>query len=128
MTVGNYGSAVFQVSSNKVLTWSECSITRRSGWQEMDILCAKDKLQWNGTKLASVRLTVQLNASFLADVSGELDRFAKMLVQPQAYTLVLGGRHLGKYVLEEANETITTTDRAGNPTAATLQLSLKEYN
>lgn len=125
--VGNLGKALFQVSAGKIVTYQRMSRRKSATFAEHAVLDAKGRLQWTGNKLASMNLSIKLDANW-CDPRAELDRLGAMLDEHEPIYLVLGSYNYGKVVIEEMRESIKRTDGKGDPVIATANLRLKEYN
>lgn len=125
--VGNLGRMLFQASSGKIVTYQRANRTKSARFAEHDILDAQGRLQWTGQKLASMSMSIKLDASW-CEVQDEIDKLEDMLDKHRPVYLVLGTRNLGKVVIESYRETIKRTDGQGKPILVNINLRLKEYN
>ena len=96
-------------------------------WAEHSRIQGKPLLEWIGEGLDTCNLTVELHP-VLGDPDERLRalRQAKSKHEPLAF--VMGsGEYLGAYVITDIGNTIRRATAVGQITAATVQVSLKEY-
>lgn len=129
MQVGAYGDIVFEVSTEKVLTFKELQKKTSGRWAAHEVIGAKPKSEFLGPALDEITLPIQLNillldGSTIEDVLAVLENIVdKGLVS----TLVIGEEVMGKYALTDMDQTRTHFGRGGVATVADVSLSLREY-
>lgn len=125
--VGGFGPVVFEVSDQRILTWSSLSRTKRAKFGTHNVMNSKQRLEFQGVDLQDVSMTIRLNSEF-THPEAEIKKMLDMVEEGKAHTLLLGSKVIGKFVLQRMRETRKYTDGAGNILTAEISLKLKEYN
>ena len=123
--VGSLGKAVFEVYDDKIVTFNALSQRKKQRVAIFDILDGSQKMQFLGSDLSEIQLSVNLNRRF-CNIEKQLKNFESML-NGQAYRLIIGGKNLGKFAIEELQEVYKYLDGKGNLIGVDLSLRLREY-
>ena len=123
--VGSLGKAVFEVYDDKIVTFNTLSQSKKQRVAIFDILNGSQKMQFLGNDLSEIQLSVNLNRRF-CNIEKQLKNFESML-DGQAYRLIIGGKNLGKFAIEELQEVYKYLDGKGNLIGVDLSLRLREY-
>ena len=113
--IGSLGDVVFEVSSEKVQTFT--------------IHGRKGLLEFTGLSAASISLNIRLDAGLGVIPKDELDYLHFVLKSHYAVPLILDGEPQGDglWVLESIDEKHEIIDNYGTSIAVEVSLKLKEY-
>lgn len=127
MQVGSYGSIVFQVSREKLLTIRKMSREKKSKWGEQAVLNDLAFSEFRGRELNTVSLDIQLIESLGGDITGMLSKLNNILENGENHYLTIGGNLFGEfpYILEGISESYEKYYNGFRHVE--LSLSLKEY-
>lgn len=126
MQVGSFGPLVFQVSPTNVFTPLDMRRKRVAQFAEHPVVDGLARLQHLGTALAEISFTIRLDHSF-TDVHERLAEVDALLDSGENHALVVSGRRLGRFVLQETSE-VAKKMTPGRVLWVDLELKLKEYN
>lgn len=124
---GHFGDIVFQVSADVVKTWDKLRRSRKASFAEHEVAEGKARLEFTGVGLEEIDFEVRLDARFV-NPAKEAKALDEALQAGEPRPLVLGGRPLGKYVLQDVSERAQRTDGQGRIMVSTVKLRLREYN
>jgi hypothetical protein len=126
-TLGN--KIVFEVSDQKIQTFSDMSRNISGRWATHEVQGEKPRAEFLGAGLQSVELTIRLSAKWGVRPRAVLETIEQMVETGIAEYLVIGSRPVGKnpFRLTAASETWDTVYNKGELAAATLSLTLEEY-
>ena len=125
MAIGTLGrNVVFEVSDDRVFTFSELTREVTSRWTNHEPQGVKPKPEFLGAGLQTASLTITLSAP--RDV---LEAIENMVENGTAETLVIGNRPVGSnpFRLTGSSEAWNTVYNRGELARATLTISLEEY-
>lgn len=125
--VGSLGEVVFEVSSDRMLTYNDCVRDTKANFAEHDVIEGKARLQFMGMGLGEFSLAITLDASFCSP-EVEMKRLDRMQENGEAHRLILGGRIFGYFVIEGKTENRARMDGHGYAQLAYVQLKLREYH
>lgn len=125
--VGSFGDVVFEVSSDRIMTYNDCQRDTKANYAEHEVIDTKSHLQFLGLALEEFSLAITLHASWCSPET-EMRKLDAMQASGEAYRLLLGNRIFGHFVLESKTENRKYTDGDGRVVLAYVQLKLKEYN
>jgi len=125
--VGSLGEVVFEVSSERILTWNDCVRDTKANYAMHEVIDTKAHLQFLGLSLEEFSLAITLDCAWCTP-EWEMQRLDAMQQVGAAYLLILGGRIFGNFVIEGKTENRKRTDGDGRVMVAYVQLKLKEYN
>ena len=120
-------SVTFEVSADKVRTWSDAKLSGKARWATHDVHLAPPVREFLGPGLSSLSLSVRLDAAHGLIVKDELANLRALRDLGQVVTFVVGGETIADFVLDGLAETWIRTDGQGAIMAAQVELSLEEY-
>lgn len=126
MQIGSLGPVVFQTSQSYVRNFQELEERRRARYATHDVLNLEQKLQFLGLDLAEVSLQMHFHHRFCRPRQ-ELETLAGLLAGHAAHSLVIGGRPLGEFVVEEIGSVWRHLSARGELLFARVDVRLKEY-
>lgn len=130
MAIGTLGrNVVFEVSDDRVFTFSELTREVTSRWTNHEPQGVKPKPEFLGAGLQTARLTITLSATLGVRPRDVLEAIENMVENGTAETLVIGNRPVGSnpFRLTGSSEAWNTVYNRGELARATLTISLEEY-
>ena len=130
MAIGTLGrNVVFEVSDDRVFTFSELTREVTSRWTNHEPQGVKPKPEFLGPGLQSSSLTITLSATLGVRPRDVLEAIENMVENGTAETLVIGNRPVGSnpFRLTGSSEAWNTVYNRGELARATLTISLEEY-
>ncbi len=126
MVTGIYGSFAFYCSEGAVQTFREIGRENAAKWAKHEVLGGRPLLEYAGQELAGVTLSVRLDMSMTSIPALSIAILRRMLREPSARALILGGEYFGRYVLEGFSESRRFFNAAGACMVAEVSLKLTE--
>ncbi len=130
MAIGTLGrNVVFEVSDDRVFTFSELTREVTSRWTNHEPQGVKPKPEFLGAGLQAASLTITLSATLGVRPRDVLEAIENMVENGTAETLVIGNRPVGSnpFRLTGSSEAWNTVYNRGELARATLTISLEEY-
>lgn len=130
MAIGTLGrNVVFEVSDDRVFTFSELTREVTSRWTNHEPQGVKPKPEFLGAGLQTASLTITLSAALGVRPRDVLEAIENMVENGTAETLVIGNRPVGSnpFRLTGSSEAWNTVYNRGELARATLTISLEEY-
>ena len=130
MAIGTLGrNVVFEVSDDRVFTFSELTREVTSRWTNHEPQGVKPKPEFLGAGLQTASLTITLSATLGVRPRDVLEAIENMVENGTAETLVIGNRPEGSnpFRLTGSSEAWNTVYNRGELARATLTISLEEY-
>ena len=130
MAIGTLGrNVVFEVSDDRVFTFSELTREVTSRWTNHEPQGVKPKPEFLGAGLQTASLTITLSATLGVRPRDVLEAIDNMVENGPAETLVIGNRPVGSnpFRLTGSSEAWNTVYNRGELARATLTISLEEY-
>lgn len=130
MAIGTLGrNVVFEVSDDRVFTFSELTREVTSRWTNHEPQGVKPKPEFLGAGLQTASLTITLSATLGVRPRDVLETIENMVENGTAETLVIGNRPVGSnpFRLTGSSEAWNTVYNRGELARATLTISLEEY-
>ena len=130
MAIGTLGrNVVFEVSDDRVFTFSELPREVTSRWTNHEPQGVKPKPEFLGAGLQTASLTITLSATLGVRPRDVLEAIENMVENGTAETLVIGNRPVGgnPFRLTGSSETWNTIFNRGELAKATLSITLEEY-
>ena len=130
MAIGTLGrNVVFEVSDDRVFTFSELTREVTSRWTNHEPQGVKPKPEFLGAGLQTASLTITLSATLGVRPRDVLEAIENMVENGTAETLVIGNRPVGSnpFRLTGSSEAWNTVYNRGELVRATLTISLEEY-
>lgn len=128
--IGNLGSLIiFEVSSNKVLTFDGLRRTVKGRWTAHNIIGSRPVPEYLGADRQSVTLPIFITAAHRINPRQIIERIGQAAEKGTPYTLVIGGKKIGanQWIIESVSETWGEIIEDGRLMSAHLELVLSEY-
>lgn len=127
MQLGAFGNIVFETSDSRVRTWQQMSRKGTARFAKHVVAEGKPQLEFLGPDLEELNISIRLSAQLGVDPETELENMRAIRDAGEEKTLVVGGRVVGKFVLEEVNEEHRRHNGYGGLLLAEVQIKLTEY-
>ena len=128
MQVGKFGSKVFEVGSNRILTFTDLSISGTlSTTSEEATQGKKPATKVKSPSALKVSMTLYLNAALGVNVQSEVESWMSIKDAGKAYPLIICGKavSVNKFLLTSCKEKVIEVLRSGrNPVLGIVELSL----
>lgn len=128
-TIGSFGDVLFEVSTDKTLTFYDLEKKSSAKWEEHDIQGNKTKLEFNGPGLTDITYNLLLRAEQGINPVKELAKLENMQHKGEAHHFIVGQKPIApnKFVIAELSAGLRNIDPTGNVLSAEVTVSLKEY-
>lgn len=128
--IGNLGKLiVFEVSSDKVLTFRNMKKTVKGRWTTHAVIGNKPVSEFLGPDQGAISLDIYLTVNHGVKPRSTIDQIEKAIESGTPYPFVVGGKKLGshQWVITSMSETWGSIISDGQLISANLTLSLAEY-
>lgn len=128
--IGNLGKLiVFEVSSDKVLTFGKMTKKASGRWATHNIIGNKPKSEFLGPGQGNISLTVFLTVNHGVKPRSTIEKIEKAVESGTPFPFVLGGKQVGsnQWVIADMSETWDEIIMDGRLISANLTLTLAEY-
>ena len=129
MAIGNFGTdIVFEVSSNKILTFKNYSETIGSRWADHAVQGSKPRSEFLGAELMTVNMTVERSAAHGVSPWQTREKIKTAIINGALYSLVIGGKQVSPNLFKiiSAQDTFDQVLNDGKILKITMNLSFKE--
>lgn len=126
-TTGSFGSYIFEINTDRKVTYSDLNIDSEPAWAEHEMLNVKPRSEFlhGGKKTASLNILLSLSLGIVPEK--ELDGLRKMADSGEYATLMIGSRNKGKFYISSIGEEYKNFDNLGHPVLIKAKLNLKEF-
>lgn len=128
--IGNLGKLiVFEVSSDKVLTFRDMTQTVKGRWATHAVIGGKPLSEFLGADQRALSLSIFLSANHGIRPRSTMDAIEKAIESGTPNTFVIGGKQVGdnKWVITDMSEAWDTIIEDGVLVSAKLSINLAEY-
>lgn len=128
--IGNLGKLiVFEVSTNRVLTFSGMTQSVKGRWTVQNPILGKPYPEFLGPGQRTISLSIFLSAMHGVRPRKTMERIERAIESGTPYRLVIGGRKVGanQWVITDMSEAWGEIIRGGKLVSASLTLNLSEY-
>ena len=128
--IGNLGKLiVFEVSTDKVLTFKNMSRTVSGRWTKHDTIGNKPVSEFLGPDQGSITLPIHLSVNHGVRPRKTIEKIESAVENGTPFPFVIGGKKVGSYqwVITSMSETWDEIIKDGQLASASLTLSLAEY-
>ena len=131
MIIGSFGSIIFQVSSEKILTFDNFKRESKANYAEHKIIGKPAKLEFLGRALETISFTAIFTTQLLpnTDLLQEVHKFRQKLWDGEACYLIFNSHAYtqNKMIIENLSEAVEIFDGKGAHQVVKIDVSLKEY-
>ena len=128
--IGNLGKLiVFEVSSDKVLTFNRMTQSVKGRWTTHAIIGNKPKSEFLGSDQRGITLPIFLSVNHGVKPRDTMEKIEKAVEEGTPYSLVIGGKKVGnnQWVISSMSETWNDIIKDGKLVQANITLTLTEY-
>lgn len=129
MKIGTFAGVSFEVSSSKVLTFSDFTRSGSSRWNVHDIILQKPLPEFEGPGQEAISMKIVLKRSKKINPEKVVQQLRSFRDGGKVGTLVIGQKPItnGFWYIEDLQETHRFIDKKGIANTIELSLTLKEY-
>lgn len=128
--IGNLGKLiVFEVSSDKVLTFKNMTQSVKGRWTTHAVIGNKPVSEFLGAGQRTISLPIFLSVNHGVRPRSTIEKIEKAVESGTPYSFVIGGNKVGsnQWVITEMSETWDEIIKDGRLASANLTLTLTEY-
>lgn len=127
--LGAYGSLVFSVSSNKILTFDNLSQSSSYSTETQEVIGKKPSTYKKGPGLDQISFDVVLDQTLGVDVEAEIKKWLDICNSGTAYHMNIGGKNItsNPLLLKSVDVAYAQISKSGKPIKANLSIKLEEY-
>lgn len=128
--IGNLGSLiVFEVSSDKVLTFDGLTQTVKGRWASHNVIGGKPVSEFLGADLRNINLPILLHVNHGVRPRATIEKIEKAIESGMPNVLVIGGQKVGnnRWKITQMSEAWGKIIRDGRLISAKITLTLEEY-
>ena len=127
MSIGTFGPLTFETSEKRIRTFDAFKRKTGAKFEEHAIIGLKPKLEFTAPGLDDISFQVVFSAYLGLNPAKEIDSLREIVQKGEYHPLIIGGKTLGKFVVESVAEAWNHVDNKGNLLDAAVDISLKEY-
>ena len=127
MSIGTFGPLTFETSEKRIRTFDAFKRKTGAKFEEHAIIGLKPKLEFTAPGLDDITFQVVFSAYLGLNPAKEIDSLREIVQKGEYHPLIIGGKTLGKFVIESVSEAWNHVDNKGNLLDAAVDISLKEY-
>ena len=127
--IATLGTYEFEVSTEKVKTFTDLKFSNSAAFSEHKIIGRKGLIEFTGLNATTASLSISFYAHAGVDPSTEITKLYGLMNDHEVLVFTLGGLVMGEglWVIESLDEDYKTIDAKGNVLEAVVNLKLKEY-
>lgn len=128
--IGSWGKTiVFEVTQNKIFTFSNLKRTVAGKWDTHSRLGKKDQSEFLGPGLQKMTFTIVLNAMHGVKPRATLEAIEAAVESGEVNPFVVGGKRIGSgsWKITQMDDTWDTIWNQGELVKATLNITMEEY-
>ena len=127
--IGTLGEIAFEVSAEKVKTFTDLTLTRSVAYSTHKIFGKNELLEFTGLNAQTASLKITFRADLGINPKHEIDTLHAMLDSHEAFAFTLGGQVIGRelWIIDNLSETYDIIGANGEIISASVNISLKEY-
>lgn len=126
--IGIFAGISFTVSEGQVQTFQNMSRDTSARWTSHEVIGEKPKQEFLGPDLDGGSFTLHLTAWRGVNPLQLAEQLQKFCLNGEYANLIIGGRNMGKYLIESIGETYEIITNRGEIISANVDVSLKEYH
>jgi phage protein U len=127
LSIGTFGPVTFEVSTQKTRTFDDFNRKTSAKFEQHDIIGIKPKLEFVAPGLDEISFQVIFSAFHGLNPLNEANQLRSIVQKGEYHSLVIGGKVLGNFVIENISEAWKYVDGRGNVLYIAVDVSLKEY-
>lgn len=127
MSIGTFGPVTFEVSAEKTRTFDDFQRKTSAKFEEHAIIGQKAKLEFISPGLDEISFQVIFSAFHGLNPLKEANQLREIVQKGEYLPLIIGGKTLGNYAIENISEAWKYIDNKGYVLYIAVDVSLKEY-
>lgn len=127
MSLGSWGSVVFEVTADRLRTWTDMRRSGEARYAEHEVHLGKPLSEFLGPGLDQITFSVRLDAARGVDPADEIEELQEARDSGEVRTLLIADEVVFDCTLRAMNEQHTRHDGKGGLLVATVELTFKEY-
>lgn len=127
MPLGGWGGLEFEVSADRVLTWSNAKREGEARWAKLDVLGAKPVREFIGPDIDRITVSITLDATRGVDVDAELQSLRDARDTGEVYTLFFGDDVVFKCSISSLSEDQRRYTQKGKLIFCVVDVTFEEY-
>jgi len=127
MSIGTFGPLTFETSEKRTRTFDAFKRKTGAKFEEHAIIGLKPKLEFTAPGMDDISFQVVFSAYLGLNPAKEINSLREIIQKGEYHPLIIGGKTLGKFVIESMSEAWNHVDNKGNLLDAAVDISLKEY-
>ena len=127
--VGCFGTLIFEVSSDKVLTFDNFTHKVAARYAKHELINSPVVLEYLGEDTQKITLSIILTATLGVNPGYEIKRIQELVLNGDAEWLIIGNEVVGesRFVITEASTRAISYDGEGHVLVAQLDLTFESY-
>lgn len=127
--IGSLGQVLFEVSSDKILTFDGLNFSYKAKFAEHSIHNRNSLLEFTGFPAVTASMNILLNSALGVDPYEELENLKNIFREHEAVAFILDGEPQGNglWVIENMGLNFNFLSNKGRAQIIGVNLSLKEY-
>lgn len=127
MSFGVLGPVTFEVSADKVRTWSDAHRSGDARWATHEVYAGKPVKEFIGPNLDLINLTVRFDFDRGVVPRDELKQLRKLRDTGAVNQFTIGGKLVGDYIVKNLSEDLHRFSPKGVLLTAIVEIALEEY-
>ena len=124
--VGSLGDLVFEVSTNKVLTFTDATKSVSARHQKHDIHLNSPILEFIGEDLTEFKINVSFDKKFGINPQSQVEQLEKYVKEGSILNLMIGNVYMGKFAITRVNQSIPLISGKGEILKIAVEINLTE--
>ena len=128
-SIGSFGPIVFEVTTDKILTFHNFSRSTEPRYVEHKVQRLKPRLEFEGEGIDPIKLSIRLKSWFGINPLAEMEKIRDYAQKGKRDLLIIGSKPVSPnhFVIKRAEETHQKVDNKGFVLEIDVQLELLEY-
>lgn len=129
MSIASFADKIFEVSSDKIHTFSDFQFGTGLDAEKQDNPGAKPKTYIKGPDLSTLSIKITVSEDIGLDPRTEIEDWTEIKDSETAYPFIIGGKPFGaeRWVLKDVQVADVKIDNLGIILSATISLGFEEY-
>jgi phage protein U len=127
--IGYFGPIIFETSDSRILNFNDFSHSASASYEKHQIIGQKPRSEFSNPDLETISFTINLNGNHGVKPRDEIEKWASIVNQGEAYSLVIGSKIVGDdlWVCQSISSAWNTLFNQGELFSAKIDISLEEY-
>ena len=127
--IGAFADLIFEVSSEKVLTYDEYKRESKSRYARHELINQTTTLEWLGRELGEISFKMKFTTMLGVNPAEETEKVRRLCEDGIADYLIIGNAVIGDnmWTIESVSESAVAWDNAGNILVSEVEVKMLEY-